>query len=400
MLTAIFSNHKTFFVKSKIICGKVCFDTPRMDSLFPQSYQASRARFLVEVEPLRAKWAASRLETHPLENFPELSMDWLWLEPKQKDNLVIISTAQHGIEGYVGSAMLKIFMDEFAPRLNPQNTGLLLIHAINPWGMKYGRKVNENGVDLNSNFILNGRFDQSINPDFSKLKYLLAPSYPVRSFVIENLFFMGRTIKALMTEGASSTSTAALLGQYVAPKAMYYGGENYEEETQVIIDLFREALENYQNIIHLDQHSGYGPRYQMSITLVPLEPQTSTELAARFNYPLILKGDNQEFYETHGDICACLYELRNAEHPNRHVFATAFEFGTYGDSFLQRVHSLRTMIFESQLYWQGTVRKRAADKILQEFQELYFPTEAKWREKAITDGREAFEGILTAFGLL
>ena len=371
-----------------------------MDSLFPQSYQGSRARFLADLEPLRAKWIASRLETHPLEKFPELSLDWLWLEPEQKDHLVIVSTAQHGIEGYVGSAILKIFMDEFAPRLNPQNTGLLLIHAINPWGMKYGRKVNENGVDLNRNFIFNGRFDKSINPDFSKLKYLLAPSYRARSFAIENLFFLGRTIKALMTEGASKISTAALLGQYVDPRAMYYGGETYEEETQVVIDLFRKSLEDYQNVIHLDQHSGYGPRYQMSITLVPLEPQTSTEFASRFNYPLILKGDNQEFYETHGDMCACLYELRNVEYPNRHVFATAFEFGTYGDSFLQRVHSLRTMIFESQLYWHGAVSKPAEDKILQEFQELYFPAETKWREKAVADGRQAFEGILTAFGLL
>jgi hypothetical protein len=103
--------------------------TVLMDSLFPESYisfpSSSRARFLRDVELLRAKWASSRLETHPLKNFPDLSIDWLWAEPRKKENLVIITTAEHGIEGYVGSAMLKIFMDEFAAQLNPESTGML-----------------------------------------------------------------------------------------------------------------------------------------------------------------------------------------------------------------------------------------------------------------------------------
>jgi hypothetical protein len=371
-----------------------------MNSLFLDSYEASRARFLRDVEPLRARWHSSRLETHPLNNFPDLSIDWCWLEPKRRENLVIVSTAQHGIEGYVGSAMLKVFTAEFAPRINPENTGLLLIHAINPWGMKHGRKVNENGVDLNRNFILNGVFDKSVNPQFSNLRNFLAPSYRAHSFGIENLFFVTRIIKALITEGASSISTAALLGQYVDSKAMYYGGDRQEEETQVVIRLFREALENYQNVIHLDQHSGYGPRYQMSLTLVPPEPRTSAELSAKFHYPLVLKGDNQEFYETHGDMCACLYELRNAEFPEKPVFATAFEFGTYGESLMQRIHSLRTMILESQLYWHGAANKATVQKIRHDFQQLYFPAQAKWREKALADGRRAFAGILGAYNAL
>jgi len=371
-----------------------------MDFSYPESYEASRAGFLRDVERLRSRWNSSRLEAHVLKNFPDLSVDWLWAEPQQKENLIIVSTGEHGIEGYVGSAMLKVFMDEFAPRIHAGNTGLLLIHAINPWGMKHGRKVNENGVDLNRNFIFNGVFDRSVNPDFSKLRHLLAPSHPARSFGIANLFFVERTIQALITRGAATISTAALLGQYMDPEAMYYGGDGYEEETRVVMDLFRNALVSYQNIIHLDQHSGYGPRYQMSLTLVPLEPLSSAELSSKFDYPLVLKGDNTEFYETHGDMMAYLYELRNAEYPDTHLFSTAFEFGTYGESLLQRIHSLRTMIFESQLHWHGAANKATEDRIRHEFQELYFPAEARWREKAIADCRQAFAGIFKAYGLI
>ena len=371
-----------------------------MNILFPESYEASRARFLKDVETLRSRWPASRLESHPIQKYPDLSVDWIWLEPRVKENLIIVSTAQHGIEGYVGSAMLKIFMDEFAQQLNPENTGLLLIHTINPWGMKNGRKVNENGVDLNRNFILNGVFDKSINPDFPKLKGLLAPEYPARSFFVENLAFTTRTLQALVTQGAASLTTAALLGQYINSKAMYYGGEHHEEESALMIEFFREALENYQTVLHLDQHSGYGPRYQMCITLVPLEPLSSAELSTRFKYPLVLRGDNKEFYATSGDMTAYLYELRDAEYPAKNIFSCAFEFGTFGEALLPRIRSLRAMIFESQLYAYGAVNESAAGQIRHEFQELYFPVEEKWREKALVDCRQAFEGILQAYKLI
>ena len=370
---------------------------PGLNSLFPESYEVSRARFIKDVEALRAKWPSSRLESHPLQGFPDLSVDWLWLEPRVKKNLIIVSTAQHGIEGYVGSAMLKIFMDEYAPQLNPEDTGLLLIHAINPWGMKNNRKVNENGVDLNRNFILNEVFDKSINPGFPKLKNLLAPEYPANSFHFENLLFASRVLRALITQGASSLAAAALLGQYINNKAMYYGGEQHEEQTALMNGFFHEALGNYETVLHLDQHSGYGPRYQMCITLVPLEPLTSAELSVKFNYPLVLRGDNKEFYATSGDMSAYLYELRDAAYPGKDVFACAFEFGTFGEDLLARIRSLRAMIFESQLYAYGAVNGQAVASIRQEFNELYFPAEQKWREKTLLDCRQAFNGILQSY---
>ena len=167
-----------------------------------------------------------------------------------------------------------------------------------------------------------------------------------------------------------------------------------------MIDLFRQALEKYRTVIHLDMHSGYGPRYLMSITVVPLEPLHSAALSAKFDYPLVLRGDHQEFYATHGDMTEYFYKLRNEKFPEKQVFSCAFEFGTYGESLLARIRSLRTMIFESQLYWHGARDQKTAAKIRHEFQELYFPAEEKWREKTIADSKQAFQGILTAYGIL
>jgi hypothetical protein len=371
-----------------------------MDSFFPATYEDSRARFLRSLNLIQQKWPSTQLETHTLKNFPELSSDWLWAHPHKKETLFILSTAEHGIEGYVGAAMLKIFIEEFAPQIHEKNTGLLLAHAMNPWGMKHHRKVNENNVDLNRNFIYSNRFNAEINPDYKALAYLLTRQEPIDSFFLENVKFWERVLKALILHGTSSVSTAALLGQYHTPKGFFFGGLQHEESARLIMRLFRAALDQYESVVHLDMHTGYGPRYRMSVLLSPLDPISSEDLARKINYPLVYKVNPKEFYAISGDICAYFYELRNAEFPTKKLFSGGYEFGTFGDSLVSRIRSLRAMVFENQLYWHGAKNEEVAKQIRGEFEELYFPTELKWREKALADGRQAFRGILKAYDLM
>jgi hypothetical protein len=329
-----------------------------------------------------------------------LTIDWIWGEPRKKENLVIISTGQHGIEGYVGAAMLKVFVDEFAPRLDAEHTGLLLLHALNPWGMKYHRKVNENSVDLNRNFVIDGNFDPAINPEFHQVKYLLNPQNRMRSFAIENLCFWVRVLKALSTAGYAVTARASLLGQHHTPNGFYYGGTRYQDSAILAMELYRQVFEGYQNVIQFDIHTGYGPRYQMAVIVPPTDPMPSASAAQEFNYPLMRKIDAAEFYAISGDMGEYFYRRKEADFPSRQLFACGFEFGTFGDSLLARIRSLRAMVFENQLHWHGAHSEMTAEKGRAEFEELYFPAEQKWRQKALTDGRQAFEGILRAYQLL
>lgn len=371
-----------------------------MDSLFPPSYDSSRARFARDVERIRPLWPDSRFESHPLKNHPDLSIDWLWADAKEKETLLIVSTGEHGIEGYVGSAMLKIFIEEFAPRLNPETTGLLLLHAMNPWGFAHNRKVNENNVDLNRNFIFGDFFDPAINPEFHRVKDFLNPQRPLGNFTLENLSFWGNVTKHIFTAGIPTITTAALLGQHHTPNGFYHGGTSHQEETRVAMDLYRQALERYDSVVQMDMHTGYGPRYQMSVIMSPLDPMTSDEVAHKFNYPLVLKINAEEFYAISGDMAEYYYKLRNESFPEKQLFACGFEFGTFGASLPARIRSLRAMVYENQLHWHGAKNERTADKVRKEIQELYFPEETKWREKAIQDGRRAFEGILSAYKLI
>ena len=371
-----------------------------MDNIFPNSYESSRARFLRDVEPLRAKWTSSRLEAYPLKNFPDLSIDWFWAEPHKKENLVMISIAEHGIEGCVGSAMLKIFMDEFAPRLNPENTGLLLVHAINPWGMKHRYRVNQNSVDLNRNFVFDEDYSPKINPDYDLIEKFLNPKRPVRTLSEETIPFLVRVFRHMIHPGKGRVQAASLLGQHRHAQGIYFGGTELQEETAVLMKLYRLALAEYQNFIQMDMHTGYGPRYQMTVIIPPVDSTSSGEAAQKFNYPLVQKIDADEFYAISGDMGEYVYRLREAEFPNKSVFACGFEFGTFGDSLPALMRSLRITILENQLRHHGVISSQAEAQIRAEYEELFFPSEPKWREKALTDCRQAFEGIFADYQLL
>lgn len=371
-----------------------------MDAYFPSTYEDSRERFLHSLSLIQQKWHSTQLETHPLKNFPGLSIDWLWAHAPKKETLVIISTAEHGIEGYVGYALMKIFIEEFAPRLDLENTGLLLIHGLNPWGMKHHRKVNENSVDLNRNFVFDGNFDPAINPGFHQVENLINPQRRIGSFNLESIRFLSGVIKFIFTMGVATITKASTLGQHHTPNGFFYGGTNHQEGTIVAMELYRRALEEYQSVIQIDMHTGYGPRYQMSIIMSTLDPMTSEETSRKFNYPLVLKINAEEFYDIGGDMAAYYYKLRNEYFPDKKLFACGFEFGTFGSSLPARIRSLRAMVFENQLHWHGAKNERIAHQVRKEFDEFYFPSETKWREKALADGRQAFDGMMRAYQLI
>ena len=371
-----------------------------MDSLFPESYEASRARFIQDFELLRVKWADSRLESYPLKTDPSLSIDYAWAEPRKKENLVVISTGLHGIEGYVGSAMLKIFVDEFAPKLNAENTGLLLVHAINPYGMKSRRRYNENNADLNRNFVWDENFDPKINPDYEPMIPLPNPTQPLANIFISDAAFISRLIGNIVKLGILRIRQGMLSGQYRHPRGVQFGGESTQESTRLMHGLFQRAFDEYEQVIHLDMHTGYGPRYQMSFVNSTREPASGPELARRFNYPLIVAATPSDFYTVTGDITEYFYQLRDEKYPSKKLFATCFEFGTFGDSLPAQIRSMRATILENRLFQHGAKSDALRSAVRKEYEELFFPTEAKWRDKAMADCKEAMEGVFAAYGVL
>lgn len=361
----------------------------------PDSYEQSRARFRARLDTLISRWPQAYLTVLPLETDPTLTIDILTATALSlKERLIVITSGEHGIEGYLGSALMELFFEEFFSDLDPRTNGLLLVHAINPWGMRHRERQNPANVDLNRNFIEDD-FNtlKSTNPDYPALAGYLAPQKPLNNLALAKWSFIYATIKNYLVFGSKRIREAALMGQYHSPEGIYFGGSERQPETRTMMDVYRRGFAGYQEVIHLDLHTGYGPRDRMTMVTSPHEKMTGDEIARRFNAPRVAAANPDEFYTMQGDMIDWEYRLVEREFPQTKFFTATCEFGTFGDAVLQAARSLRITILKNQLNQHGA-SPQAAEWVKNEYSELYLPSEAAWLEKALADARKVFTAVV------
>jgi hypothetical protein len=370
-------------------------------ALFPKTYEQSRERFRNNLSAVQAMWPQAKLFQHKLTGNEDLTIDWIYSEAlESNEKILVFTTGEHGVEGYVGSAMLQRFIEHYMPKLDPKKTGILLVHAINPWGMKHHRRGTAKNVDLNRTFIWNDGFDPKFNPDYDKIYAFLSPASKIKNIAISNLIYMAGLLWHVARMGMRDFRYALLLGQYRHPQGLYYGGTELPENTRTLMDLYRMALNDYNQVLQLDMHTGYGPRYQMSLVNSALDTGSSEYFVKRFSYPLVVAATADEFYAIRGDMIDYIYALQQNEFPTKRLYSTSFEFGTLGDTWYGLFQSPRVMIHENRAYWHGAQNENVLAQAKHGFEELFYPAAKDWREKAVKDADQAFSGILKAEGYI
>ena len=337
------------------------------------------------------------ISSHAIDEADGLYIDSFYL-PATKDqaNLIVLTTGVHGMEGYISATMLDVFFQEVYPTLDTADTGVLVVANVNPYGMKYFRRYNENNVDLNRNFILDwDSFDLASNKEYPKVDTFLGPTGKIGNGLWHEVSFYLSLGKTAITDGADTISDALLTGQYEYPQGVYYGGNGDEASTVYLKDVFSQCLDSdYENIVHIDLHSGYGPRYNMVIFNSVYETMNEAESQAAFGYDHIIAYDSESFYATTGDTTDFFYRLAEQKQADADLFSTCFEFGTIGDEFFDTILSLKYTIDENRNHWYPTDNTISAEIVRQNYLELYYPTETAWREKTVEDFKTAAMGVL------
>ena len=371
----------------------------------PAENYAYSDSFLNDYDSVRSRLQAlsadlgAEIHSHAVDAEDSLYIDSFYLPAgTDQTNLIVLTTGVHGIEGYIGSVMLDVFFAEVYPILNTDNTGILVVANVNPYGMKYFRRYNENNVDLNRNFILDwDSFDLSSNKEYPKVDTFLGPTGKIGNALWHEAGFYLSLGKTAITDGAGTISDALLTGQYEYPQGVYYGGSGDEASTAYLKEVFDQCLESaYENIVHIDIHSGYGPRYNMVIFNSVFETMTEAESREVFGYDHIIAQDSESFYATTGDTTDFFYRLAEQKQTGTTLFSTCFEFGTIGDAFFDTILSLKYTIDENRNHWYPTDNAASAEIIRQNYLELYYPTETAWREKTVADFKAATLGVLEA----
>ena len=142
---------------------------PSVDTRLPFAldYQTMRDRFLAAA---RQAGAALTEHVHPLHG-PDgqaIATNVALIGKADAPKLMVLISGTHGVEAAYGSACQTAWLAQNTAATLPEDTAVLLIHLINPWGTAWSRRVNEDNVDLNRNFV-DWSAEPPENPDYATL---------------------------------------------------------------------------------------------------------------------------------------------------------------------------------------------------------------------------------------
>ncbi len=228
-------------------------------SYFADTYQNARQLWNDKVSSILSGFSGtpwlsghSGVIAHPLLSPTQtpLATDWLWIGNQRAQNIGIFFSATHGIEGYVGSAVQSYLLDYLQSNeiISGKNEALLFVHALNPWGMAWQRRCDENGVDLNRNYV---NFTQPPkNPSYS----LVQPWLDVAE-AEQRQTALDQVAKEL---GQTDYEIALSGGQFTDPTGPFYGGQAPAHGHKVCEQLVKQFDLSHRRLTIIDIHSGLG----------------------------------------------------------------------------------------------------------------------------------------------
>jgi len=265
---------------------------------FSQEYDQARSRFLhaakqIEGAELYSLPIVSRsiVNDHKKKNEEEdessssyYTTDIVVLPGTPNAGLVVHSSGTHGVEGYAGSAIqiafllawAKIFStlpsqpnkDDAAPDERPT---IILIHAVNPFGMARFRRFNENNVDLNRNGLEPHVFPEYAQHHYNRENYQrFSPAFNpphAPTFWSTYVGYWQRILGLGAKHGLASLKGAMVAGQFHNPRGIFYGGARLEPSLHKLDEWLTDYLgspqqrsrRKYPVVTWLDVHTGLGP---------------------------------------------------------------------------------------------------------------------------------------------
>ena len=158
ILTLMAGSGFFFFLQSERTRAE---DNTMASEHFSPDYVTARSRFRRAVESSGGRLRVLNLNAKGPDG-EDLTIDIGWFGNPAPRRVLLHSSGLHGVEGFAGSAIQLQFLEE-VPAI-PADGAIVLVHVLNPYGMSWLRRVNENNVDLNRNFLA-GDEDYAGAPD-------------------------------------------------------------------------------------------------------------------------------------------------------------------------------------------------------------------------------------------
>jgi predicted deacylase len=311
----------------------------------------------------------------------ELTIDVAVSTTESSERAIVVSSGLHGVEAPLGAAIQLLLVREQRELSRIASAAkLVFLHALNPFGFAFGRRVNEDNVDLNRNFLTSGESYAGHPDGYARLNRLLNPQSPPTKLD----WFYGQAALAVLREGMPALKQAVAAGQYDFPRGLFFGGQGPSATQRVLESLLPRLVSGCRDVIHLDFHTGLGrfASYKLLLDDDVSESQFA-ELAGRFGAESLQRSHvDGVAYRARGTLGPwCRQLLAGCNY--RYLCA---EFGTYGP--LRMLAGLRAENAATQ--WAGE-DSFAVERARRRLRELFCPPSSAWWSATLKAGLELIE---------
>ncbi len=337
---------------------------------FPADPADARARFTAAATA--AGWA---LEAHRVPSAgpggEALFIDaavWLGSDPTRPT--VIVTGGVHGVEAPLGVAVALAMLERL-----PEPAGrVVIVPVVSPWGFAHSRRMSENNVDLNRNFLLPGDTYKGGPALYAAVDGTLNPPTPPPRLD----WFLPVAALAIWRHGRKALKDAVAGGQHDYPRGLFYGGPGPAESHAELAKHWRRwagpAALPGGRAVHLDFHTGLGKWAAHALLLdTPAAPK---HVAAAMKLgPVEVADADGVAYDARGGFGPW---SRAITAPGDVLYVCA-EFGTRPD--VTMLAGLRREN-RSHHYAAGTPTDRRAKAAARE---LFCPASPDWRRRVLAD---------------
>ncbi len=348
-----------------------------MINFFFEDYFQARERFLEAARTVGARVDHLALQACGPED-QSLTIDIAWRGSIPPRRVIVHQSGLHGVEGFAGSAIQLRLLTE--PPAIDQDTALVLVHILNPFGMAWLRRANEKNVDLNRNCLNDGETWQGAAQGYRRFNRLLNPATPPGFD-----FFGLRAISGILRHGFSALKQAVVSGQFDYPQGLFYGGDKLQQGPSLYQAWLSEHLGAARQILVIDVHTGLGRWAQETLSLEGPSPTADCRwLSQSRGKPLVrVQQDSTLGYE----ICGGMSNLFSDLFKHAHVTYITQEFGTY--PALKVIHALR-----EENRWHFFDRGHLQHPVKQRLKRTMCPDSEPWRRRILDQGIALVENAI------
>jgi hypothetical protein len=349
-------------------------------SAFSPDYVAARARF-------RGAALAKGLhvESHGIGQLgPDgeaLTIDIARLGHPAAERVVLVTSGVHGIEGFLGSAVQAAVLEDALGGWRPPEDGAFwLVHGINPYGMAWGRRVNEDNVDLNRNFLLPDEAWRGAPPGYGRLDRALNPMSPPSRWspLWPRLLWMS------LRQGAGLVHAAAAGGQHERPRGLFFAGNGPSRSSVVVREQLGRWFGAARSVLHLDLHTGVGPYGKYLLLSGRPEGDERLEALRRGFGPEVV-GLSAGASPTKGEFCRWMgHHLGEGRYESLQV-----EFGaTSGGELLAALRD------ENRAHHHAQPDQPEAERARERLHRALNPMDRRWRDRVVVLGARLVQRAL------